>query len=118
VNEVDNVVSIADRQRKKPAPFAKLTKVLTDPDLPLTANERLVALVMFQYVNLTTMQCWPSVGTITRRAKVGRHTVARTIKALQALGLLEVTKKRDKGKFDRNIYDFSNIRKHCDRVSR
>ncbi len=111
-----NVVSIAPR--KKPAPFAKLSKVLTEPDLPLKANERLVALVMFQYINLTTMQCWPSVEFIARRAKVSRNTVCRTIKALQEMGLMEVTKKRVKGKFDRNIYDFRNVRKCCDRVSR
>lgn len=112
------VVRIADRQRKKSVPFARLSKVLTEPDLPLRANERLVALVMFQYVNMTTMQCWPSIDTICRRAKVGRNTVFETIKALKEIGLITVEKKRKKGKFDRNIYDFSNVRKYCDRVSR
>ena len=98
-------------KRKRPAPpFARLSKVLTEPDLPLRANERLVALVMFQHVNLTTMQCWPSVDTIARRAKVGRHTVARTIKVLLEIGLIEVTKKRVNGKFDHNVYDFSAIK--------
>ena len=111
------VVRIAERQCKRPTPFAKLSKVLTEPELPLKANERLVALVIFQHVNLTTMQCWPSLDNIARRAKVGRHTVCRTIKKLQTLGLMEVTKKRAKGKFDRNIYDFSNVRKYRDRVS-
>ena len=106
------------RPKKRPdAPFAKLTKVFTEPDLPLKANERLVALVMFQHVNLTTMQCWPSIDTICRRAKVGRNTVCRTIKELQTIGLMKATKKRTKGKFDRNVYDFSNIRKWRDRVS-
>ena len=113
-----SVVSIAGRQRAKPVSFARLTKVFTEPELKLKANERLVALVMFQHVNMTTMQCYPSIDTICRRAKVGSHTVARTIKALQALGLLEVTKQRARGKFDRNIYDFSNVRKQCDRMSR
>lgn len=112
-----NVIDLESRRRPKP-PFAKLTKVFTEPDLPLKANERLVALVMFQHVNLTTMQCYPSIDTICRRAKVGSHTVARTIKVLQALGLLEVTKQRAKGKFERNVYDFSNVRKRCDRVPR
>ena len=99
------------RPKKRPdAPFAKLTKVFTEPDLPLKANERLVALVMFQHINLTTMQCWPSVDTIARRAKVNKHTVTRTVKRLQEIGLLKVTKKRTKGKFDRNIYDFSAVK--------
>ena len=112
-----DVIDLESRRRPKP-PFAKLSKVLTEPDLPLKANERLVALVMFQYINLTTMQCWPSVDIIARRAKVSRNTVCRTIKTLQKIGLMEVTKKRAKGKFDRNIYDFTNVRKYCDRVSR
>ena len=113
-----NVVSIAKRQRKKPAPFAKLSKVLTEPDLPLKANERVVALVMFQHVRMTDMKCWPSIDTICRRAKVGRNTVFETIKALKKIGLLTVEKKRAKGKFERNIYDFSNVAKYRDRVSR
>ena len=112
-----DVIDIESRRRPNP-PFAKLTKVFTEPDLPLTANERLVALVMFQHVDLKTMKCWPTIGTITRRAKVGRHTVARTIKALEKIGLLKVTKQRSKGRFHRNIYDFSGVRKQCDRVSR
>ena len=113
-----NVVSIGERQRKKPAPFAKLSKVLTEPDLPLKANERVVALVMFQHVRMTDMKCWPSIDTICRRAKVGRNTVFETIKALKKIGLLTVEKKRAKGKFERNIYDFSNVAKYRDRVSR
>ena len=112
------VVRIADRQPKKSAPFAKLTKMFTDPDLPLTASERLVALVIFQYVDLKTMKCWPSVGTITNRAKVSKNTVYETIKKLKEIGLIEVTKQRTKGRFDRNIYDFTNVGKRCDRVPR
>ena len=113
-----SIVSIAKRQRKKPAPFAKLSKVLTEPGLPLKANERLVALVIFQHVRMTDMKCWPSIDTICRRAKVGRNTVSNTIKALKGIGLVTVEKKRTNGKFDKNIYDFSNVRKYRDRVSR
>ncbi len=106
------------RPKKRPdAPFAKLSKVFTAPDLPLKANERLVALVMFQHVNLTTMQCYPSIDSISRRAKVGRHTVIRTIKRLQEIGLLKVTKQRRQGKFDRNTYDFTEVKFRCGRVS-
>ena len=112
-----DVIDLESRRRPK-SPFAKLTKVFTEPDLPLKANERLVALVMFQHVNLTTMQCYPSIDTICRRAKVGRNSVSGTIKALEKLGLLKVKKGRRQGKFDRNVYDFSNVRKYCDRVSR
>lgn len=115
----NTVVAMKSRRarRRLDPPFARLSKVLTEPNLPLRANERLVALVMFQHVNLKTMQCWPSVDTIARRAKVGRHTVARTIKVLQKIGLMKVTKKRVNGKFDRNVYDFSAIKIMRNRVS-
>ena len=112
-----DVILLKSRRRRDP-PFANLTKVFTEPDLPLKANERLVALVMFQHVNLTTMQCWPSVDNIARRAKVSRHTVIDTIKALRKLGLVKVSKKRTKGKFDRNVYDFSEVKYRTNRVSR
>jgi len=113
-----DVIDIESRRRRRDPPFAKLIKVLTEPDLSLKANERLVALVMFQHVRMTDMRCWPSIHTICRRAKVGRNTVFRTIKTLEKIGLMTVEKKRKKGKFDSNVYDFSNVRKHCDRVSR
>jgi hypothetical protein len=114
-----NVVDFVARnsgKRKKSTPFARLSKVLTEPELPLKANQRLVALVMFQHVDLETMQCFPSVDTIARRAKVSRHTVIDTIKVLQNLGLVKVSKKRTKGKFDRNVYDFSEVKYRTNRV--
>ncbi len=115
---MNNVVGIATRvQKKKPTPFAKLSKVFTEPNIPLKANQRVVALVMFQHVNMTSMQCYPSIDTIVRRAKVGRNTVCETIKLLQEIGLMTVKKQRREGKFDRNVYDFSNVRKWRDRVS-
>lgn len=101
---------------RKPPPFAKLSKVLTDPDLPLKANERLVALVMFQHVNLTTMQCYPSIETIRRRAKVSRNTVVDTVKHLQQLGLVKVTKERVGGRFSRSVYDFTEVKNRRNRV--
>lgn len=114
------VVAIRSRRaRRRPEPpFARLSKVLTEPDLPLKANERLVALVMFQHISLKTMKCWPSMDTITRRAKVSRHTVIRTIRVLQEVGLLKVKKRRVNGRFERNEYDFSAIKTRRDHVSR
>ncbi len=106
------------RRRRRSPPFAKLSKVLTEPDLPLRANERLVALVTFQYANLKTMQCWPSIETIARRANVSRHTVIRAVKKLQHLGLVTVTKTREKGKFDRSVYDFSPLKRRRNLVSK
>ena len=88
---------------------AQLSKFFTDPQLDFRANERVVAVVIFQHVNLRTMQSYPSIDTICRRAKVSRNTVCRTIKKLQELRLMKVIKKRDGGKYSRNVYDFSAL---------
>ena len=112
----------ADRKATPPSgrspSFAELSKVLTHKELPLKANERLVAVVIFQHVRMTDMKCWPSIEEIRRRAKVGRNTVSRTIKLLKELGLMTVEKERSNGKFKRNVYDFSNIKNHSNRVPR
>lgn len=88
-------------------------KVLTHPGLPLRANERAVALVMFSYADMETLLCYPSIDEISRRAKVGRETVCRTTKKLQDLGLVKVTKKhRTGGEYACNEYDFNPLRMH------
>ena len=103
-----NVVS-ADFGRKVGRRFshAALSKLLTDPALNLTSSERCAALVIFQHVKVSTLRCNPTVGTICRRAKCGRHTVASTIRKLQENKLCAVTKKRDRGKFYRYEYNFT-----------
>ena len=109
------VVSLKSRERRQVS-FAQMTKVFTEPDIPLTNSERLIALVIFQHIDQDTMLCYPSVDTIKRRAKASRNTVCRTIKLLQELGLMKVEKQRIKGKFDRNVYDFSAVRTRLHRV--
>ena len=94
-------------------------KVLTRPDLPLRANERAVALVIFSYADMTTLTCYPSIDEICRRASVGRSTVCGATKKLRELGLMNVTKRqRAGGKFAGNEYDFNPLRMHINRVSR
>jgi hypothetical protein len=113
---MSSVVEIEARRSKKSMPsFIRLTKVLTDPDLPLNASERIIALVIFQHVSIKDMKCFPSVDTICRRAKVSKNTVYRTIRKLQELKLMTVEKRRNNGKFERNIYDFSILKTstHC-----
>ena len=107
--EKANIVNLRERQKPPRRVFGKLSKVLTDPDLPLRTNERLVALVIFQHVNLKTMKCWPTIHTISRRAKVTRNTVCKTIKKMEKMGLVNVAKERKGGRFQQSIYDFTPI---------
>ena len=108
-------VKLPQRKRKRP-PFARLCRVLTEPKLPLKSNERLVALVMFSYCNMTDFKCWPSIASIRRRARVSRNTVVATICKLKQLGLVTVEKERHKGRFARNVYDFSEVYRRRDQV--
>ena len=101
-----SVTSLSARRVIERRMHSRLSKHFTEPEVDLRANERLVALVIFQHVNLETMTCWPSIESIVRRARVGRNTVCRTIKRLKELGMMTVSKKRDAGKFSRNVYDF------------
>ena len=109
-------VDIASRRKTSKKSWPQLSKVLTEPDLPLTANERLVALVILQHCSMTEMCCYPSIETIRRRARVSKNTVHRAIKNLKSLGLLTVEKHRTDGKFERNIYNFSALKTSCHRV--
>ena len=106
-----------DRKREKSRySFARLSKFLTDPNLPLTSSQRLIALIIFQHVNIRTLRCFPSVNTICRRGKVSKNTVANAIKILCKLGLMAVNKKRDSGQYARNEYDFSPLARKLDQV--
>ena len=88
-------------------------KALTRPELDLKANERLVALVILSFVDMQTLTCYPSIDEIRRRARVCRNTTSRAIKKLQVLGLMNVAKRRTAGgKFARNEYDLTPLRKH------
>ena len=100
---IDSPSSRPDEQKRS---YAKLSKLLTEPGLDLRANERLVALVIFQHVNLETMTCYPSTNSIARRAKVGRNAVSKATKKLVALGLMTISKERNAGQYSRNVYDF------------
>ena len=112
------IVSIAAWRKKKRAPRFRLLKMLNEPDLTLRANELMVAVVIFQHVNLKTLQCWPSIETICKRAKVSRRTVIRAVKKMQEQGLVTVSSTRQKGKFTKNVYDFGCLEKKLNRVSR
>ena len=70
--------------------WPELMKILTYPDLPLRANQKLVALVILQYVDIETLKCYPSIDEISRRAGVSRNTACKAIGRLVELQLLDV----------------------------
>ena len=99
-------------------PWPKLAKALIEPNLPLRANERAVALTIFLYADMTTLTCYPSIREIARHAGVGRNTVCRAIRKMKEIGLVIVTKKhRQGGKFAGNEYDFNILRTRINRIS-
>ena len=113
-----SVTSLHVHRKRLKVSWPKLAKVLTDPQWPLRANERAVALVIFMYADMKTLTCYPSIDEICRRASVGRNTATRAIKELQKLGLMTVTKRhRAGGKFAGNEYDFNALRRHFHHVS-
>jgi len=90
----------------------QLSKVLTEPLLPLTASERLVAMIIFQHANPKTLRCYPSIGAIRQRGKVSKNTVHATITKLKHLRLVKVEKRRLEGRWARNEYDFTPLLNH------
>ena len=112
------VASIHAYRKRIKIPWPKFMKVLTRPDLPLRANERAVALVIFMYADMNTLTCYPSIDEICRHAAVSRNTACRAIKKLVELGLVKVSKRKQEGvKFERNLYDFNPLRMQIGRVS-
>ena len=100
-----------EHRSRRPMWWPELMKILTHPDLPLKPNQRLVALVILSHIDLKTMTCYPSQDLIRRRARVSRNTVSETIKRLEELKLIAVSKQRQtEGRFDRNLYDFNPLR--------
>lgn len=94
-------------------PWPKYMKALTRTVLPLHANERAVALVIFSYSDVNSLTCYPSIDEISRHAHVSRNTVCRTIKKMVKLRLVEVRKRKQAtGRFERNEYDFNCLRLH------
>ena len=90
--------------------FERMAKVLTEPNLDLRANERLVALVLLSFADRKTMRCWPSIDTIAARAKIKRQTACQAIKKLEELRLILVTKvSTGAGRYPRNEYSLTPI---------
>ena len=55
----------------------------------LSATETLVLVALADYASDDTRQCWPSLATISRRARCDRRTVQRTLRKLERDGLIE-----------------------------
>ena len=108
-----DVISLYAHRKRIKIPWPKYMKALTRHDLPLRANERAVALVIFMYADMKTLTCFPSIAEISRRARVSPRTVFQAIKKLEELGFVKVTKRhRTGGKYACNHYDFNPLRMH------
>lgn len=59
------------------------------PDL--SASDTLVLIALADYASDDTRQCWPSVSTIARRARLTRRAVQKRLRSLEARGLIEVS---------------------------
>lgn len=52
----------------------------------------LVYLWLCYYANINDQVCYPSITTITKKARLGRRKVSRLLKQLEAFGFVEVTR--------------------------
>lgn len=59
------------------------------PDL--SATDTLVLIALADYASDDTRQCWPSVATIARRARLTRRAVQKRLRSLEERGLIEVS---------------------------
>ena len=55
----------------------------------LAATEALVLIALADYASDDTRECWPSISTVARRARCDRRTAQRTLKKLEARGLID-----------------------------
>jgi hypothetical protein len=60
-----------------------------DKLLDLTATETLILVALADYASDDTRECWPSIGTVARRARCDRRTAQRRIRGLEQRGLIE-----------------------------
>lgn len=55
----------------------------------LTATDTLVLIALADFASDDTRQCWPSIATIARRARLTRRGVQKRLRALEARGLVQ-----------------------------
>jgi hypothetical protein len=74
-------------------------------DAPLNAFDRLTLCILCQWVNRERGECYPSVSTIARHAKISESSVRRSIRRLVEVGALEMRAQMDPaGDPGSNIY--------------
>jgi DNA-binding transcriptional regulator YhcF (GntR family) len=73
----------------------------------ISSNAKLVCLVLLQYQNKKTGECYPSQPTLAKDCNMCRNTVNRSIQELENKGFISIEKKRTNGnKFTVNHYTF------------
>jgi response regulator of citrate/malate metabolism len=79
---------IQDNRRR---PFAMVTKAVLDDETFITkGSDKLVYAVLCSYADNIKGDAYPSINTIAKRACCSEHTVRRSLKKLQELGLILV----------------------------
>lgn len=56
----------------------------------LSATDTLVLIALADYASDETRECWPSVATIARRARIDRRTVQRRLRSLEERGYIRI----------------------------
>jgi hypothetical protein len=54
----------------------------------------ILRVLLFEFLNITTGECWPSLDMIADRARCCVETVRKAIRALEAAGVIETTRRK------------------------
>lgn len=74
----------------------------------LSPNARFVCLVLLQFRNRSTGQCYPSYITLSQSTGLCVNTIRKAIKELEDDGRITISQKRiNRNKFTSNFYEFS-----------
>lgn len=80
--------SIEDKRRR---PFVMVTKAVLDDESHIKKGvDKLVYAILCSYADNRTLDAFPSINSLAKRACCSEHTVRRSLKTLQELGLIKV----------------------------
>lgn len=70
----------------------------------LSSTEKLVLLHLAEHANEKTLQCWPSVSTLSRECSLSSRSVIRSLKKLVELGLIKKDVQHKNNRQTSNMY--------------
>lgn len=80
----------AGRQRRETSPLFKWREAVLESEL--SSTRKLVAMVLSVHMDSNGGSCFPGMARITRETSLGRSTVIRSLRDLQASGFLAVVR--------------------------